>query len=494
MIRCVIFFAIVVAAAGREPCARCHPKQAESFAGSPMGRSVSAPHSGEAAVFTHSASGSRFAVRFEGQTLLQRLERHGIVSEYPIAFAIGSGNHGQGYLVREAGKLFQSPVAWYRSGGKWDVAPGYEQMTAPDFNRRVTSECLLCHTAGGEEEARSITCERCHGDSEQHLRRPSRANIVNPARLARDERDSVCEQCHLNGEARVLNPGEDFAAFRPGRRVEDFFSVFVYDRPGGGLKVVSHAEQLALSACQRQTGRLWCGTCHQPHGEKTDVTARCRECHSTLPSQHPASTSACTVCHMPKRPAKDGGHSAFTDHRIQRRPEESGGDGRPTALRAWRSPADTALARRNLGLAYVMTAERDGTAEFFNRGYGLLAGIYPRFPKDPDVLSSLGMVLFLKDQKANAVKLQQAAVALRPKDSRLYEKLAVIRRSLGENGQAAAALEKAIALDPTRETAYHLLAELQPTAALRQAVLERYLRIVPRSVIAREAIAKLPGR
>ena len=38
----------------------------------------------------------------------------------------------------------------------------------------------------------AIACERCHGDGTAHMRRPSAANIVNPAKLAGPARDSVC--------------------------------------------------------------------------------------------------------------------------------------------------------------------------------------------------------------------------------------------------------------------------------------------------------------
>lgn len=457
-------------------CSACHEKQAAAFSVSPMGRSVSRTVTGEGS-FIHERSLSRFIVADGTQTI----ERRGLRAEYRPEFAIGSGEHAQGFVVRIGGMLFQSPAAAYQRQARWGVAPGYEEMTAPDFNRPVPAECLLCHSNGGAE-VEAIGCERCHGDGSAHLRKPVRGTIVNPARLARAERDSVCEQCHLNGEARVRNPGTEFDGFRPGQVLEEAFSVFVFDRPaGGGLKVVSHVEQLAQSACQRATGKLWCGGCHEPHGAAVDVSAQCRGCHLSLSEEHPAGTSACTSCHMPKRPARDGGHAAFTDHRIQRRPGEEASS--PSGLRAWRDPAEAGLRDRNLGLAYVMVGERDGSAEFLNRGYKLLAGVYPQFPKDADVLASLGMVLFVKDQKADAAKLLRAAIAARPGDAGLYEKLGVV---LGSE----AAFEKAIALEPSRESAYHLLADLQPTGERRRAVLERYLQFNPQSLIGREALGR----
>ncbi len=455
-----------------------------------MGRSLSREVPSGQAEFRHAPSGSLFAVGPR-----HTLRRSGLAADYSVALAIGSGSHAQGYAVDIGGSLFQSPIAVYRNGTSWNVAPGYEEMPAPDFNRPITAECLLCHSSGAAGPVpEAISCDRCHGDASAHLREPSRQTIVNPARLAPAERDSVCEQCHLNGEARVTNPGIAFSAFRPGQKLEEVLSVFVSEQALPGLKVVSHVEQLELSKCRQATGKLWCGTCHQPHGEPISVSTECRRCHAALTAKHPAaSAAACESCHMPKRPARDGSHTPFTDHRIQRGPADRVKEANQPALRAWRPAADPAVAKRNLGLAYVMTGERDGAAAPLNRGYQLLAEVFPSFPKDADVLASLGMVLFLKDRHADAGKLLRAAIAARPTGSSLREKLAVILKASGDRDGARLALEKAIALDPSRETAYHLLAELEHDPAKRRAVLERYLRFNPKSLIAREALAKLPA-
>lgn len=480
--------AMVPGARAATPCQSCHPQQAEAFAHTPMGRSLNpAPQPAEAR-FRHARSGTLFQVQSERGRLVHRITRGSLTATYPVEFAIGSGIHGQGYVVAVGNLLFQSPISVYRNGTQWDVAPGYEQMPAPDFNRQVTSDCLLCHASGRT----SITCERCHGDGTEHAQRPSRANIVNPSRLPAANRDSICEQCHLNGEARVLNPGMDFSDFRPGRTVEDALSVFVYDRSARDLKVVSHVEQLAQSTCQRATGKLWCGTCHQPHGQPVNVSERCQGCHATRSAGHPQSSETCQSCHMPKRQAWDGGHSAFTDHRIRKRPADLPEAVAPTKLRAWREPADPALRTRNLGLAYIIVGERDNSSEFVNRGYQLLVEAYRNNPRDADVLASLGMVLFVKNQVAGAVKVLSAAVAARPGDAKLHQKLGVVLREAGREREAIGQLETAITLDPSLESAYHLLAKWYTAPDLRRSALERYLKVNPQNIIAREAIAALP--
>ena len=132
----------------------------------------------------------------------------------------GSGTHASCYLARVGDHLFESPICMYPDRG-FGMAPGYEENPAPGFTRPVTIECLLCHsgrplpipgtlngyrTPAFSEEA--ISCDRCHGDSAAHLKRPVPGSIVNPAKLRPAERDSICEQCHLAGAIRVLNPGK----------------------------------------------------------------------------------------------------------------------------------------------------------------------------------------------------------------------------------------------------------------------------------------------
>ncbi len=67
----------------------------------------------------------------------QRWENRGDESEYHVDWVVGSGNHASGYLVDIGGHLFQSPVAYYKSRQSYDLAPGYENQSDPDFTRPV---------------------------------------------------------------------------------------------------------------------------------------------------------------------------------------------------------------------------------------------------------------------------------------------------------------------------------------------------------------------
>src|SRR5580698_99893 len=362
--------------------------------------------------------------------------------DYRIEYVIGSGTHASGYLTDIGGHLFQSPLAYYSSRQSYDLAPGYENLANPDFTRPVTEECVLCHSGtalfvpGTLNQYRSpvfsaeaITCERCHGPVERHLAYPRAGTIVNPRNLEPAARDSVCEQCHLFGVARVLNPGKKLSDFVPGQRLEDTFTIY-HDAvpPGssaGAFKVISHVEQLALSACARNSGgRLWCGTCHDPHSKPLQPVeyyrTRCLFCHTTnFPDSHPAKDSDCLSCHMPRRNAQDGGHSVFTDHRIQRRPGPQQDLPPNTGITAWREPTPD-LQRRNLGIAYIDVGMQRQFPSFLMEGYRALTEVQQQFTFDSDFFKWLGDVLLVGKRTKEAEVAFEKALQLDP-DSAVTE-------------------------------------------------------------------------
>ena len=412
---CIYFILVVALAAlpawSAHPCAQCHPKEVAGYAATQMAHSLGPTTPKPPGNFTHPASKTRFTIESSDSGMIQRLERNGASGEHQALYAVGSGAHAVGYLVQRGDHLFQSPLT-YCTGRGWDMSPGYENDPAPDFYRPVTPDCLVCHagrarplagTLNGYEmppfEAEAITCERCHGPVEAHLRDPSPGSIVNPANLPPRARASICEQCHLSGDARIPNPGKRLSDFRPGQDLEEVYSVYVFEasldpsRPSA-LKVISQAQQLALSTCARRSqSKLWCGTCHDPHEQpadpKTYFRSRCLSCHgAALVKTHPrpsdlaraarpdlsgsrppsrerlapaeGSSDDCIGCHMPRRPVSDGGHTVFTDHRIARRPPSetsAAGADAPSPLVAWYEPP-AAFAKRNLGLAGVEVGER----------------------------------------------------------------------------------------------------------------------------------------
>jgi hypothetical protein len=464
---------------GGRGCSDCHQKEVDGYQPSPMAQSLSEAARQPDGTFLHDLSGTRFSIRSTPAGMLQKFQRDGETGEQRVAYAIGSGAHAFGYVIQIGDHLFQSPLSYYTNRRLWDVAPGYEQSRQPDFSRPVTLECVLCHSGKPEPvrdtlnryqsppfRAEGITCERCHGPGEAHADNPVPGSIVNPAKLPRAARDSICEQCHLIGEVRIPNPGKNMADFQPGQTLEDAYTVYVAKQVDGKtLKVVSHAEQLALSACARNSGgKLWCGSCHNPHEKPANPAAyfreRCLNCHAaTLETSHAAPGRDCVACHMPRLKARDGGHTAFTDHRIAGRPETRSEAALTTDLSAWREP-EPRLKSRNLALALVTVGLQNASAQQVIRGYRMLNQVEKEYPDDPDVLTTLGNVLLRGKQPAEALSRFEKVLAMRPAYAPYEVNAASALLATGNQKEARGHLERALQLDPLLQQAVELLSKL----------------------------------
>lgn len=481
-----------------ERCVACHPRETAAYAQSAMAQSVSLPANQPGGSFEHPYSGTRFAAYQDSTGIHQSLVRNGEKAEQRVAYVIGSGNHALGYLVRTGDSLFQSPISYYTQSHSWGIAPGYELDPRPDFSRPVLVACLLCHSGTPDPikgtlnryqdpafSAMGISCERCHGPGDRHIRRPVPGSIVNPAKLTGSRRDGVCEQCHLAGESRIPNPGKDFAGYRAGDSLEDTFTIYVRTQsPGGPIKVVSHFEQLALSACARKSsGRLWCGTCHNPHQITTRPAdyfrARCLECHAaTLDKRHAAENRNCVECHMPRSPASDGGHTVFTDHRIARHPSAQNVGGEAVDLKAWREPSPV-FRERNLGLALADFATQKKSATGMIEAFRLLYRAEKDFPGDPAVHTALGSLLFIAQETQEAESHYRKAAALKPDFAPYQVNLGVALLKEGKKSEAKECLEKALQMDPQLELGVQALSRIYQELGEKKkadALLERYRR------------------
>jgi len=467
------------AAPGTERCLTCHPKEVKAYAQSAMALALRQPISQPSGTFEHVYSQTTFRTYEDTAGLHQTLARHGEEAEQRIAYVIGSGSQALGYLVRIGDHLFQSPLCYYTQSRSWGMAPGYELDPRPDFSRPVPVACVLCHSGRANALAgafnryadrifsdEGITCERCHGPSEQHLRRPVAGSIVNPRRLMGAPRDSICEQCHLAGEVRIANPGKKLADYVPGDVLEDTYTIYVRARPANGaIKVVSHAEQLALSTCaRRSSGKLWCGGCHKPHetvNRKAEYfRERCLSCHgATLEKGHAAEGRDCVACHMARKPTSDGGHTIFTDHRIARHPEDAGQAGESGDLRAWREPAPE-FRERNLGLALADFATQKKSASGMVEAFRLLHRVENDFSNDPAVLAAIGSLLFIAEDAAEAEKYYRKAVARKPDFAPYQVNLGAALLKEGKKSEAREWLEKSLRLDPVSEAGTQLLSRL----------------------------------
>ncbi len=462
-----------------------------------MGQSLSIPHGEPDGAFTHEPSGSQVSIFHQAGVLHHRLEERSLTADYPVAYSIGYGNVGRSFLIELGGHLFQSPASFYSQRSEWGVSPGYEGQKILDFSRPITSDCLFCH-AGSVKRTDSATalvplsCDRCHGPSENHRQHPFPGSIVNPAKLQRRQRDSVCEQCHLEGATVILNPGKYWWDFQPGQSLEQTETHYVYRE--APFVAVSHAEQLALSACLRGSGgRLWCGTCHDPHGEPADRKAQirsiCQSCHSAseLAASHQPSQLDCVSCHMPSRKASDISHAAITDHRIRRWPAAPVSVlTSETFITAWQ-PAKAPFAARNLGLALFQTAKSKMSGEAFAQAFSVLSKLPPG-EDDAEVCAVKGYMLLGSGQALPAVSLFESAVRQVPGNAEFWLDLGVAQDAAGDTVSALGSLRKSITADPYDYRSYKALSGLydrlhQPQEA--SAVTAEFLRLVPQSILMR---------
>jgi hypothetical protein len=517
------------------PCANCHPAETAGYLATQMGRSSGSAADVPSGKYYHAISKTEFTIDVasgtgtgepngqSGGKMIQHIEREGIRGEYDIAFSIGSGTHAFAYVVDIGGHLFESPIGYFPGRG-WGMSPGYEEQKAPDFDRPVTEDCLFCHTGWARPvagtyntfqepplEAYGITCDRCHGPVEAHLKNPVPGSIINPAKLPERARDSVCEQCHIAGEERVPNPGKEIVDFHAGQNLEDVYSVYVRadsrdpSRPGA-FKVVSQAQQLALSMCARKSGgKLWCGTCHDPHMQPKDQQAyfreRCLSCHgAALLKTHPKPNQDCVGCHMPRRPVTDGAHTVFTDHRITRRaaPASSSVVAANTpdanlALAAWHEPAG-ALAERNLGLADVKVGDRLENFPLVNQGFQLLMQCWSDYPNDAALLNGLGTAVLASSHGAEAAATFEQAIELEPTSAVDQLHAGLAWKAAHDDRKAAAYFEKALEIDPLLEQPYRELAVIYASehdeARLRETY-ERYQKAFPQSIRAQEDLREI---
>jgi tetratricopeptide (TPR) repeat protein len=483
-------------------CAACHPQETASYLETGMGNSLlpAAPLAG--GQILHGRSGSTIDVAVRNGRMFHNLSERGLTAEYPVAYQIGSGKAGHGYIVQAGDYLIQSPAAWYNPLG-WDVAPGFVPTRLLDFDRVITETCLFCHAGEAQfsEDGRrfagpaptAITCERCHGPSAEHVQHPSARNIVNPARLPIAARDSICEQCHLEGETRILNPGKTWRDFHPGEDLAQTFAIYVRKQNGQSVQAVSHAEQLAKSRCARESdGKLWCGSCHSLHRKGPDRNREVREvcvaCHATLShTAHPQGQSECVSCHMPRVASKDIIHAAITNHHILRWPGAGGTGSEPgeETLAASREPP-VEFRRRDLGLAELEVGSRRGVQPMTEDGIQLLESL-PNDEKHTDaaVLSALAASKLQRGMLQEGMALLSQAAEKQPRNALHAFYLGLALSKSDDLAGAEQQLSHAIELDPSRKEPYIALCDIyEKQGRLRDvaAAIDRYLKWNPQSI------------
>lgn len=478
---------------------------------SPMGNSLATPSPQPGGHITRAGSGIEISTEERGDRMFHSLSSNGLSAEYPVAYQIGAGKIGYTYMVRIGDYLYESPASWYRQHG-WDTSPGYERMTNPDFDRLIDSACLFCHSDNAKFVAsdgrrfsgvalKPVGCDRCHGPGDEHVRAPSSKNIINPSKLAPRARNSICEQCHLEGENRLLNPGKTWQDFHPGEELERTAVIYLITQNNQPVKAVEQAEQLALSKCASSSGgKLWCGTCHNPHGQAMDrqreIRQVCESCHTTLSKAEHAGVTECVSCHMPRLRPEDIPHMASTDHRILRRPAPLPvGENAQVRISAWQEPPQQFRAR-DLAVASLIIGGTHGLQPLHDTGAKLIEAL-PQAEKENDaaVLSSLVSVRLQRRELAEARDLARRAAELQPDSGFASLSLAIAIENGGDDAGAERQYLHTIELDPSLQPAWVnlvFLYEKQDRQAEKIALLDRYLKWNPQNIWFRQLKAMLP--
>ena len=346
-----------VAYVGNDACIECHRDEHASYLATNHSRSFSdvnvatEPPDGE---FHHELSGRSYRVYRDGESIRLRefiLDDDGqevVLFDGVAKYGFGSGNYSRMYLIEDDGFLIESPVTWYPRLNRWGMSAGFEKDPLQHgFTREVAWGCTSCHAGRVQMvdgaanrlqvEQKSISCERCHGPGELHVREreaklPIKGriddSIVNVRHLSRERQEDVCSQCHLSGAADIEVRGRHVADFRPGLRISDFRVSYRVDREASRMTVSGQIEQMRLSRCYIVSETMTCATCHNPHArpdksvEVAHFCNKCLQCHSTescgLDSETRVSQQSddnCVTCHMPRGPT-DIPHLSFTHHRI----------------------------------------------------------------------------------------------------------------------------------------------------------------------------------
>ena len=239
---------------------------------------------------------------------------------------------------------------YYPLGAQWDVThqiwrnyfvanntDWWVSLYPADNMKRPTGAlCDGCHSVNYNIATKTVTewnvgCERCHGPGSDHAAKPSRATIVNPARLDSVAATNICIQCHSQGQPlqKPIN-GTYYdwpVGYEPGKNLRDFWQLeehklgettFTHFADGTAHKNRMQGNDFVQSAMYSHG--VTCFSCHDVHGTENraqllkPASVMCLQCHGPSSpngphaptieahTQHGAGSagSECVNCHMPK--------------------------------------------------------------------------------------------------------------------------------------------------------------------------------------------------
>ena len=286
------------------------------------------------------------------------------------------------------------------------------------------------------------------------------------------------------------------SGFTAGDKLSDFAIAFVRQSQTTGMKVTSHVENLAQSACSRVSGnRLWCGSCHDPHttplpNEKAAwFREKCQSCHEATVCGR---GDNCVGCHMPRSAVSDAEHVVYTDHSIPRRPITR--NKKPAATAPLVAFGEVAASSRDQGLAYAITALREQNATYSARAFDLLRDAEKHDPNDPQTLSYLADLYKSRKEDQTAEKLFQRLYKLDPTQSSAPMNLGAYQMERGNDEAAIGLFKEALKISPALVLVrLNLAVALQRTGKRDEAraVLKKALEFNPSFSAARQMLDRM---
>ncbi len=259
-----------------------------------------------------------------------------------IAFTYGS-RWKQRYFTKIGNDYFVFGAQWdvaakvwrryyVRDGTDWWV----KHYPAEQMQRPTGPLCDGCHSTNFNVNTNAVTewnvgCEKCHGAGGDHVKKPSKANIVNASRLDFVRANDVCIQCHSQGRPHK-NPinGRYYdspVGYQPGDKLSEYWELeehklgettFTHFPDGTAHKNRMQGNDFVQSVMHNRGVK--CFNCHDVHGTENPGdtikagNALCLQCHGENSPNGPhggsieahthhkinSAGSECIACHMPK--------------------------------------------------------------------------------------------------------------------------------------------------------------------------------------------------
>jgi len=310
---------------GSEACQKCHAEIYAHWKKTPMANVVRDP-------------------RTRPEAIIPDLRTNPLtkVTKEQVALVYGS-IWKQRYFTKIGDDYFPEPAQWDVTHKVWRpyfVANGtdwWATLYPPDNMQRPTGPtCDGCHSVDYNIHTKQVAewnvgCERCHGPGSKHVAHPSRANILDPARMDYVRANDTCIQCHSQGRP-LTSPIEgkyyDWpVGYHVGLNLEDFWQLeehklgettFTHFPDGTAHKNRMQGNDFVQSVMYRRG--ITCFSCHDVHGTDNNAQLRepvdklCLDCHGPMSLNGPRTAtleehthhkkgspgSQCVACHMPK--------------------------------------------------------------------------------------------------------------------------------------------------------------------------------------------------